>query len=302
MKSRVCISFLFLSLGLFIAGCGSDPAEPAPSATPIAELAATESDPAPTPVPTSEPEVAGPIRVGVNANSFPPLTIIEGVAFSGFEIDIATEIIMRLRGSDAQIEWIPITAAQRFSALAAGQIDMLVSATLHTTSREEQALFSGSYLLTGNSFLVYQDEGYSSVEDLDGESIATLIFMTDGLNEVTDALGITLGVIVFESIDEALLGIGIGDGFRRAAALYLDWVQLAGFMDPAVHALIMDGSSLGPIAVAFPLGEEDLRDEVNNVQSGMIADGTWQSIFDTWFGIEVPWNVEEMFDFPPVDR
>ena len=73
-------------------------------------------------------------------------------------------------------------------------------------------------------------------------------------------------------------------------------------MDPAVQALIVDGSFLGPIGIAFPLGEEDFRDEVNGVLSDMIADGTWQSLFDKWFGIEVPWNVEEMFAWPAVDR
>jgi len=312
MKSRIRFSFLFLSLGLFIVGCGSDAPEPEPTATTAIELAATEAESGPTAVPTNvpeatetEPEVSEPgepIRIGVFADSIPPLTILEGGTYSGFEVELATEIINRLYGNDTVIEWVPIAAPERFSSLAEGQVDMLVRGVLHTTSREELALFSGAYLLSGNSFLVYQDEGYGSIADLDGETIATIVFMADGLNEVAGALGLTFDVIGYSDIDEALGGIGLNNGFRRAAALYLDWVQLASFMDPDVHALLTDISSFGPMAVAFPLGEEDLRDEVNNVLNEMIGDGTWQSLFDKWFGIAVPWNVEEMLDIPRVDQ
>lgn len=126
--------------------------------------------------------------------------------------------------------------------------------------------------------------------------------MADGLNEVADALGFTFDVIGYSDMDEALGGIGLNNGFRHAAALYLDWVQLASFMDPDMMTLLTDNSLLGPMGVAFPLGDEDLRDEVNSVLREMIADGTWQSLFEKWFGIAVSWNVEEMLDFPPVDQ
>ena len=298
MKSHMRCSVLFFSLGLFIAGCGSDAPESAPSATNAIELAPTEIESAPSADPTSEPattesEPKGPMRVGVFAGSVPPLTITDGDTYSGFEIDIASEIIARLRGADAQIEWVPIEAPDRFSSLATGRIDMLVRATLHTVSREEQALFSGGYLLSGNSFLVFQDAGFSSVADLDGKDIGVLPFMVDRLIEVADAHGYTFNARVFEELTSAL---------GRAHAIFDDWVFLIGFMDPAVQALIVDGSFLGPIGIAFPLGEEDFRDEVNVILSEMIADGTWQSLFDKWFGIEVPWNVEEMFAWPAVDQ
>lgn len=305
MKTTIRLSFVFLSLGLFIVGCGSDAPDPAPTDTTIVEPAATEAEPAPTQVPTnepmpteSEPEVAGPFRIGVNANSIPPLTIIEGDTYSGFEIDIASEVIARLYGDEATIEWVPITSQERFSSLAEGQIDMLVRIALHTVSREELALFSGGYLLSGNAFLAFPERGYSTISDLDGENIATLSFLADELSEVANRLGYTFSIIAHEALDEAQGSLG----FSRAAALYHDWVLLASILDPEVHALLTDNSLFGPMGIAFALGEENLRDEVNGVLNEIIADGTWQSIFDKWFGIAVPWNVEEMLDWPAVDR
>ncbi len=73
-------------------------------------------------------------------------------------------------------------------------------------------------------------------------------------------------------------------------------------MDPNVHAIISEDSLFAPIGVAFALDEQDFRDEVDIVLKEVISDGTWQSIFDKWFGIAVLWNVEEMFDYPPVNR
>lgn len=71
--------------------------------------------------------------------------------------------------------------------------------------------------------------------------------MADGLNEVADALGFTFDVIGYSDMDEALGGIGLNNGFRHAAALYLDWVQLASFMDPDMMTLLTDNSLLGPM-------------------------------------------------------
>jgi ABC-type amino acid transport substrate-binding protein len=308
MKPYVVFSLVLISLGLFTAGCGSDTPEPVPTAEPTIELVATETEPAPTVEPTielvateTEATVVSeiePIRVGVFTNSVPPLAIIEGESYSGFEIDIATEIVTRLRGSEALIEWVPITSQERFSSLADGQIDMLVRGVLHTVSREEMALFSGGYLLSGNSFLVFQEDGFTSVADLDGKNVAVVENMEEGLNQAADMLGYTFNPVVAPDIDEARGSLG----FDRAEAIFHDWLLFASFLDKNVHAVITDGSLLAPIGVAFPLSEPDFRDEVDIVLNEMISDGTWQSLFDKWIGIAVPWNVDEMFAYPPLDR
>lgn len=289
MKSRLLLSALVISLGLFTLGCGSDAPEPTPNATATIEPVVNEPEP-------SEPEADTEnktIRVGVNANSISPFTIIEDGAYSGFEIDIATEIVSRLYGNDAVVEWVPITSGERWSSLADGQIDMLVRLALHTVPREEQALFSGGYLLAGNSFLVLKEDGLTSVADLDGKNVAVLSYMEEGLIGLA-SLGYTLKPFVVENNDEAIDSLGSG----QADSFYHDWALLLTVMDPNVHELIMVDSLLAPMGVAFSLDAQDLRDEVNVLLKEIISDGTWKSIFDKWFGIEAPWNIEDMFDYP----
>lgn len=308
MKLFEFIFLVTICFSFFISGCAASPPEATQVPTPSPEVEEPEFVPEPEPTQVAESEVVptdtetvdtvDPISVGINANPIPPLVVMEEDSTSGFEVELAAEIAKRLYGSEVQIEWVPITSQERFSSLADGQIDMLVRSLLHTTSREEQALFSGAYLLAGNGFLVFQDEGFSSIEDLDGKNVAVVPQLEEQLSQVASELGLTLNAVVGADLAEAqgLLG------FDRADALYHDWLLLAGVMDQNAHAIITEPAQLAPIGIAFPLDDQELRDQVDLILREMIADGTWQSLYDKWFGIPVPWEVDNMFETPPFDR
>lgn len=307
MKSNVLSPLVIATLAIVAAGCGADTPVPAPTAAPTdSSVEAPVDNPpeAPTDIPPAEivkPEESiqmAPIRVGVQTNSLPPLVILNDGGYSGFSIDLAIEIVARVYGSETLIEWVPITSQERTSALADGQIDMLVRNLLHTVSREEQVLFSGGYLLSGNAFLVNQGAGYDTFSDLDGEIVAVRGFMQDSLKNTAVAGGYTYipyGVDSSEAAFEAL-------GSDNVKAIFDDWMSFPDFMNTNAHALILDDTQLAPFGIAFPLDGQELRDEVDIALGELISDGTWQSIFDKWFGIEVPWNVDEMFSYPPADR
>ena len=295
MKRRLQFPLIFIVIGLFAVGCGSDAV--APTEDPAAAVAGADAD---SEVEVSEPETAPEmeaIRIGVQTNSLPPLVIVENGSYSGFEIDLATEIVARLYGENASIEWVPITSAERFSSLAEGQIDMLVRNLLHSVGREESALFSGGYLLSGNGFLVEQDSGYATFAELDGEQVAIPGYLGDSLAATAAALGYSY--LPFGVEDDNAAQVAFLSG--QAKAMFHDWVLLASLMDSSTQSILLDDSQLAPFGIGFPLAEETLRDEVDVVLSEMIADGSWQALFDSWFGIDVLWNIDEMFAYPPAN-
>jgi ABC-type amino acid transport substrate-binding protein len=286
--------------GLFLSACGADVAAENTAVSevesaPVEEDTPEESAPAESdsadPVGSVEMEA---VRVGVQSNSLAPLALFDGETYSGFAIDLASEIVARVYGSETPIEFVPITSQERFTALEDGSISMLVRNLLHTVAREEQALFSGGYLLSGNSFYVIQDSGYTSIADLDGKNIAIRSFMQGSLDELASAYSISLNPVVFDDIREAMLAVEYGD----ADAVFNDWVELASLLNPDFVSLLLDDTQLAPFGVAFPLDNNALRDQVDAALSEMIDDGTWLTIYEHWFSIDVLWNVDEMFDYP----
>ena len=295
MKMRLQIPLILIVTGLFAVACGADSAAPADD--PAAAVEELDSD---SGAEVSEPETASemdPIRIGVQTNSVAPIVILENGNYSGFEIDLATEIVARLYGGAASIEWVPISSAERFTSLADDQIDMLVRNILHSVGREEAALFSGGYLLSGNGFLVVQDSGFASFAELDGEKVAVPGYLSESLAATAAALGYAYPPFTVEDDNAAQAAFLSG----QAKAMYHDWVLLAGLMDSSTQSILLDDSQLAPFGIALPLGEEFFRDEVDVVLSEMIADGSWQSIFENWFDIAVPWNVDDMFAYPPAN-
>jgi ABC-type amino acid transport substrate-binding protein len=286
--------------GLFLSACGADVAAESTELSEIESATIEEDSPeesAPAESDSAEPEDTVEIealRVGVQSKSLVPLALVEGDSYSGFAIDLAREIVDRAYGSDRPIEFVPITSQERFSALADGQIAMLVRNLVHTGARESEALFSGAYLLSGNGFLVFSNSGINSIVDLDGKNIAIPSFMEGALEQVASANAITLNPVVVDDIENSILAIEYGD----AEAAFHDWIAFAGSLNGSIHTLILDDSNLAPIAVALPLGMDNDRSNVDEALAEIIADGTWQSIFNSWFDIEVPWNVDEMYDYP----
>jgi ABC-type amino acid transport substrate-binding protein len=286
--------------GLILSACGADAAAENTAVSevesaPVEEDNTKESAPPESDSAETEDSVEiEAVRVRVQSNSLAPLALFDGETYSGFAIDLASEIVARVYGSQTPIGFVPITSQERFSALADGQIAMLVRNLVHTGARESEALFSGAYLLSGNGFLVFNNSGISSIADLDGKNIAIPSFMEGSLEELANVYAISLNSVVADNIENAILAIEYGD----AEATFHDWVALAGSLNNSIHTLLLDDSNFSPIAVALPLGSEELRDEVDAALAELIADGTWQNLFTSWFGIDVPWNMDEMFGYP----
>ena len=62
------------------------------------------------------------------------------------------------------------------------------------------------------------------------------------------------------------------------------------------------GSENEPLAIAVSKTDPVFRNEIDKILLEIIADGTWQEIYDRWFDDPLSWTIDEMLSVPPANR
>jgi len=143
----------------------------------------------------------GTVRCGVN-DVLPGFGIIdENGEFSGFDIDFCRAIGAGVLGDPEAVEFMPLTADARFTALQGGEIDVLVRNTTFTSTRDGQegATFLFTTFYDGQGVMVPASTGFTELEDLADATICVLSGTTTELNltAVFNARGIPYNPAVF---------------------------------------------------------------------------------------------------------
>lgn len=221
----------------------------------------------------------------------------DGNKYSGFEIDLATEIAQRLFGDQVAIEWIPLTTSERLQEVQNDSVDFLIRTTTHTTSREEQVLFTSNYFLDGVRLMVRRADDYTGIESLSGKTIiAANEFYASPVRNAATAAGIDITMLVREDVFTVF-------NSGQADAVAADWTAHGLYADDYLaHQAIGDLLSSEPLAIAVSRGDSVFRDEIDRILLEIITDGTWQTIYDNWFSVPPPWTIEEMLSEPPANR
>ena len=148
----------------------------------------------------------GTLRCGVNTGlagfSFPDS---EG-NWAGLDVDVCRAVAAALFGDPDAIEYTPLTAQQRFTALQSGEIDVLSRNTTWTQTRDT-ALglnFAGVTFYDGQGFMVPRELGVTSALELSGATVCVQPGTTTELNlaDYFRANGMEFEPVVIEQFDE----------------------------------------------------------------------------------------------------
>ncbi len=173
----------------------------------------------------------GSLNCGVNG-TLPGFSFIDPDSgeVSGFDADFCRAFAAAIFGevTAENLVFVPLTAAERFTALQSGQIDVLSRNTTWTLSRDTDLLgeFGPVVFYDGQGLMVRADLGVSSIDDLDGASFCTLTGTTTELN-ITDAMtarGFDFELIPFETSADSFAAFEA----QRCDVLTSDKSQLAG--------------------------------------------------------------------------
>ncbi len=241
-KLLAALTALTLVLAACTTGGGSDTTEPGGGGGTDGKLEAVKA--------------ADKIVCGVN-DGLPGFGVVgaDGT-YSGFDVDFCRVVAAGILGDADKVEYKPLTADVRFTALQAGEIDVLIRNTTWTATRDGQegANFLFTTFYDGQGMMVPASTGFTTLEDLADANICVLSGTTTELNltAVFNARGIPFNGVVFQ--DNAQLRPAYEEG--QCEGWTSDASQLAAFKaaiegeggaDQFIMAEIISKEPLGPV-------------------------------------------------------
>ncbi|MCZ7528983.1 MAG: basic amino acid ABC transporter substrate-binding protein [Acidimicrobiia bacterium] len=209
---------------------------------------------------------------------YEPFEFEEDGEFTGYDMEI-----LRAIAENLGLELAP--TVQPFDGIwlapAAGTCDLVGSAMTITPEREEEALFSDPYFDADQSLLIASDDSeITSLEDTDGKTIGVQTGTTGADYAAENA---PEGATLKEFDEPAAMFLAIDSGDIDAI--------LQDFPVNAYRATQDDGVK---VTEEFPTGEQygfatskdntALMDAINEQLQAIRDDGTFDTIFETWFG------------------
>ncbi|WP_108125828.1 amino acid ABC transporter substrate-binding protein [Saccharospirillum mangrovi] len=147
----------------------------------------------------------GYVKCGVNT-SLPGFASSASGSWEGLDVDVCRAVAAAVFGDSEAVQYTPLTAAQRFTALQSGEIDMLSRVTTWTLTRDTSLglNFAGVNYYDGQGFLVRKDLGVTSATQLDGAAVCVEPGTTTELNlaDYFRANGMDFEPVVIENTTE----------------------------------------------------------------------------------------------------
>jgi general L-amino acid transport system substrate-binding protein len=132
----------------------------------------------------AEVQARGNLLCGVN-NAVPGFGFVDETGeHVGFDIDFCRAVAAGVLGDSQAVEFVDLTAEQRFTALQSGEIDVLIRNTTYTSSRDGglAATFLTTTFYDGQGMMVAADSGFTTIEDMTDTTICVLSGTTTELN------------------------------------------------------------------------------------------------------------------------
>ena len=196
--------------------------------------------------------------------------------YTGLDVDICRAMAAALVGDSEKVQYRPLTAPERFTALRSGEIDLLSRNTTHNLSRDAVGgnglRFAPVVFHDGQGLMVNAASGVTSLADLSGKSICVGSGTTteQNLNDAFASQGLPYTPIKYQDLNQVVGGYLQG----RCEAMTSDRSQLAaarsGFNDPQQHLILDDRISKEPLAPAVVGGDQPMGDAMTWVIYALI--------------------------------
>ncbi len=197
--------------------------------------------------------------------------------YQGIDVDICKAFAAAFLGDSSKVQYRPLTAAERFTAIRTGEIDLLSRNTTLTLSRDS----SGGNCLTfapvifhdGQGLMVKNSSEINSIDDLANQPICLGSGTTteQNINDAFEARSLLYTPIKYQDLNQVVAGYLQG----RCAAMTSDRSQLAaarsGFGDAENHVILKDVLSKEPLAPASIGGDQILSDAMRWVVYALIS-------------------------------
>lgn len=181
--------------------------------------------------------------------------------WSGLDVDICRAVAAATLGDASKVKFVPLNSPQRFSALQAGEIDILARNTTWTMNRDTTtgALFTAISYYDGQGFMVPKRLKVTKASQLNGATICVQSGTSSekSLADYFTTNNMKFRTVVFDTTEATQAAFFSG----RCQAYTTDMSDLAGARtnsaNPADYEILPDVISKEPLAPAVRRGDEE---------------------------------------------
>jgi general L-amino acid transport system substrate-binding protein len=193
--------------------------------------------------------------------------------WQGFDVDYCRALAAAIFNDPNKVEFRPLTAQARFTALQSGEIDVLSRNTTWTLSRDTSLglNFGPTMFYDGQGMMVPAKLNVKAIRGLDGAAICVQTGTTTELNlaDYFRRLKIKFTPVVFETTDQTFAAYDSG----RCDAVTSDISQLLAqkttLKEPNVHIVLGETMSKEPLGPAVRHGDDQSFDIIKWVAYGL---------------------------------
>jgi general L-amino acid transport system substrate-binding protein len=218
----------------------------------------------------------GRVICGVN-NTLPGFGFLESNgSYSGFDTDLCRAVAAGVLGDASKVDFVPLTAAARFTAIQSGEVDVVFRNTTVTSTRDASTGSGIDFLpitfYDGQAVMVKNSSPAKRIIDLEGATICAIQGTTTEQN-ITDYMKLkkkTFKLLTFADAEKVMAGLVQG----RCDATTSDSSQLAAVRaaqpDPKQYRIISELISKEPLAGFVGQNDSRWRDAVTWIVNALI--------------------------------
>lgn len=204
----------------------------------------------------------GTIKCGVNTG-LAGFSIADSQGnWTGLDAETCKALAAAVFGDAKKVDFVPLSAQQRFTALQSGEVDVLMRNTTWTLTRDASLglHFAGVTFYDGQGFMVPKDLGVNSAKELNGAEICVQTGTTTELNlaDYFRANGMSFKPVVFENLEESKTAFFNG----RCQAYTTDRSGLASIRaadapDASAYVILPETISKEPLGPVVRRGDDE---------------------------------------------
>ncbi|MFT8321208.1 MAG: amino acid ABC transporter substrate-binding protein [Bacillus sp. (in: firmicutes)] len=186
---------------------------------------------------------------------------------TGFDVDFARAIAAGVLGDANAVEFRPLSATERFTAVQSKEVDVLIRNTTWTTNRDAEVglSFAPVTFYDGQGIMVPKDSGIKTLKDLEGKTIGVETGTTTELNlaDQMKAAGVTYKAQTFDNADAVIAAYESGsiDAWTTDKSGLVSRQSM--LKDPDAHVVLEATLSKEPLAPAVLDNDEKWKDAVS---------------------------------------
>jgi len=223
---------------------------------------------------------------------------------SGYSVDMCRRIAAGVKAAlpdhDIETKFVLLSAAERISAVASGEVDIECGSTTITLSRQKQVDFSMPTFVTGGSVLSLAASNIQDMSDLAGKKVGVAKGTTtvEQLEAHLAEKLIDAEVVIVNDRQQGMKLLNRGDIDALAADQIVLIGQVIESINPKGYSIVQDIFSYEPYGFAIRRNDSDFRLVVNSAIAQVYRSGQQGEIFYKWIGrigIGVPPIVAAMY-------